>query len=504
MDEAMDMDEAILDVSAMDAARSSRDRAITLIFGNDSGADGDVVTAVPEALTFYLFDICSGRNLASLEASLAQGADPAAADLIRFFRLKEHTLRFDLTSGLAEEARNTAAEQRKMAEYVAEKNEEIVRNCRIALSRDLYPRIAREYPLSGAARRVVMSLLELEGTSIMSAPCTFLGSSSTLRSLERTESILLRSIVLCESYNVSLYRDARGRTRRAADKLAQMQTNFIELVTFKFAQDAVVQLMHQVSHGEDVDVMEELEVLRTGANHSLLDLNNVASECPVEEAQQLPFLIMKSCEVLHILQGSIVNYSKRRIHDEIAKLREQWRATGHDPPSAVFCNGTWNRAAPGRGSFGSAWQRAGHRRATNRNLARRAKQIRWHLKKQRLGQENAVTSNCLSSVNISTKRISEIRSTKQALLLTTLLSHERINTRGPPQSLFPALSKRSTVETQTLQGRKLRCASRSHGQLRASDIRDVGAVCVCPQPGAGIGGCVSLCAFASRRLLVPY
>jgi len=74
-------------------------------------------------------------------------------------------------------------------------------------------------------------------------------------------------------------------------------------------------------------------------------------------------------------------------------------------------------------------------------LIRRAKQIRWHLKKKRLGQESAVTENFLSSVNIQSKQISEIRSTKQALLFSALLSPERIDTRGPPQSLFPGLSK---------------------------------------------------------------
>jgi hypothetical protein len=52
-----------------------------------------------------------------------------------------------------------------------------------------------------------------------------------------------------------------------------------------------------------------------------------------------------------------------------------------------------------------------------------------------------VTGNFLSSVNIQTKQISEILSTKQKLSFATLLSNERIDTRAPLQSLFPSLSK---------------------------------------------------------------
>ncbi len=129
-----------------------------------------------------------------------------------------------------------------------------------------------------------------------------------------------------------------------------------------------------------------LELLSWGQNDSLLDLNAVAAQCPCDAESQLPYLIIKSCEVLHALQNSLVNYSKRRVHDEIAGLRASWQATGEDPSSAIFCNGMWNRGAPGRGSFGWAWQRAEHRRATNRNLIRRAKQIRWHLKKSVSGK----------------------------------------------------------------------------------------------------------------------
>lgn len=307
--------------------------------------------------------------------------------------------------------------------------------CRTAPFRDLYPALKC---LSPAGKRVSDSLLQLD--AIMSAPSKFFGSSSTVRALERVESILLRSLPLCEAYNEALYRDARGRTRRAVDKLAQMQTNHLELVTLQYAHDPIVQLMHRVAHGENVSVSEELKELCC-PNHSLLDVEAVARELPADEAEHLPFLIMKSCEVLRALQGSIVNYSKKHVHKEIAALRASWSRMGKDPPSAILCQGTWNRGAPGRGSFGSAWQRAEHQRATTRNLIRRAKQIRWHLKKRRLGQESAVTDNFLQSVSIQSKRISEIRSTKQKLSFAALLSHERIDTRGPPQSIFPGLSK---------------------------------------------------------------
>ncbi len=128
---------------------------------------------------------------------------------------------------------------------------------RIVLNRDLYPFLGRVFPpLTPAGKRVAESLLELEPMSIMSAPHKFVGSSSTMRSLERTESILLRCVAMCEAYNVSLYRDARGRTRRGVDKIAQMQTNRIEVVTLKYTHDPLVQLMHRVSHGEDLDVLE--------------------------------------------------------------------------------------------------------------------------------------------------------------------------------------------------------------------------------------------------------
>ncbi len=119
----------VVGVCAMDAAKSARESMIALIFANDSGGDGDFVTAIPEPLAFYLFEICSGRNLASQDQSVSQEADPAAKEFFEFFRLNEHTLRFQLTSGLAKEARNTDKEQAKMADYVAEKNKEIVGAC---------------------------------------------------------------------------------------------------------------------------------------------------------------------------------------------------------------------------------------------------------------------------------------------------------------------------------------------------------------------------------------
>ncbi len=427
----------VVNVSAMDAAKSAREETITVIFANDSGADGDFVTAVPEPLAFYLFDVCHGRNLASREESIANAADPAAAALFEFFRLNQHTLRFQLTSGLAKEARSTVNEQKKMADYVKSMNDRIAHVCRVALDRDLYPPLSRT--LTGAGRRVAESLLEME--SIMAAPHDFLGSSSTTRLLGRVESILLRAVPLCNAYNIPLYRDARGRTRRGVDKLAQMQVNHMELVTLWYAHDPIAQLMHVMSHGDDVDVLEELRKMIAKNIVSLIDLWDVLNDCPVQKEEQFPYLIMKSCEVLHALQGSIVNYSKSKVHDEIAALRASWSLSGKDPPSAIFCQGTWNRGAPGRGSFGSAWQRAKHQRAMTRNLIRRAKQIRWHLKKRRLGQDSAVTDNFLLSVRIQSKRISEIRSTKQKLSFAALLSHERIDTRGPPRSLFPGLSK---------------------------------------------------------------
>lgn len=227
-----------------------------------------------------------------------------------------------------------------------------------------------------------------------------------------------------------------------------MQTNFIERATLLYALDPVVQLSeltHLVSHaiGEDVNVQQELQRLRLEYDRRWcnLDMEEVAEKCPEEREKQLPFLILKACEVLRSLQRSLVNYSKRQMHDEIASLRATWSATGKDPPTAVFCNGTWNRQAPGRGSFGSAWHRASHRRATNRNFIRRAKQIHWHRQKRRDGRSSKVTNNILASVSIESKPISEIRSTKQKLSFSTLLSQQRIDNRAPPRSLFPALSK---------------------------------------------------------------
>ena len=428
-------------VSAMDAVKSTRGGAIKLIGSIDSGLGGDYATVSPEPSISYAFDTSHVRNLASWERSVANEADPAAAALFSDFRLNEHTLRFQLTSGLAKEARNTINEQTKMTDYVTLKNERIAGVCHSALSREFYPIVARNNPLTQAGRRVAESLLELANfQSIMSAPHDFLGSSSTMRSLQRVESILLRSVPLCNAYSVPLYRDARGQTRRAVDKLAQMQINYIELVTLKYAHDPIVQLMHRLSHGENVKVEEELGDMVTNGILSPVNVWDVLNELPVERAEQLPYLIIKSCEVLRALQGSLVNYSKRGVHDEIAALRTSWSRTGKDPPQFILCQGTWNRAAPGRGSFGSAWHRAKHQRATTRNLIRRAKQIRWHLEKKRLGQESSVTDNFLQSVSIQSKRISEIRSTKQKLSFAALLSHERIDTQGPPQSLFPGLA----------------------------------------------------------------
>ncbi len=136
-------------------------------------------------------------------------------------------MRFELASGMAKEARNTGKEQVEMAKHVATEHARIVSLCRGALARDCYPHAERHSPLTDAGRRVAVSLLELESVPITSAPHNFLGSSSTRRSLRRIDSILLRSVALCEVYNDPLYRDARGRTRRAVDKLAQqqMQTN---------------------------------------------------------------------------------------------------------------------------------------------------------------------------------------------------------------------------------------------------------------------------------------
>ncbi len=220
------LDEVAREVSAMDAAKSARGDRITLVLGDDPGGDGDCVTALSELLTWYLFEKCSERNLASQDESELfedEEVDPQALYLMNAFRLKDHSLRINLTSGLAKEGRNTSKEQKKMAEYVAFKNEWIARACHKALERDLYPFAARHNPLTPAGKRVAESLLELEPMSIMSAPGSFLGSSLTVRALERVGAIILRSAALCEAYNVPLYRDAHGRTRGGIDKIAQTQ-----------------------------------------------------------------------------------------------------------------------------------------------------------------------------------------------------------------------------------------------------------------------------------------
>ncbi len=50
-------------VSSMQAAASSREQTITLVFANDSGADGDFVTSIPERRSRWHI-ICS-RQVAS-------------------------------------------------------------------------------------------------------------------------------------------------------------------------------------------------------------------------------------------------------------------------------------------------------------------------------------------------------------------------------------------------------------------------------------------------------
>lgn len=62
---------------------------------------------------------------------------------------------------------------------------------------------------------------------------------------------------------------------------------------------------------------QQLKELSDRKNGSLLILSDVLESCPNKPEDQLPYLIIKSCEVLHALQGSIVNYSKTRAHREI-------------------------------------------------------------------------------------------------------------------------------------------------------------------------------------------
>lgn len=141
--------------------------------------DGDYVTAIPEPLTYYLFQKGASHNFASRDASTAH-ADPQVLSVLQEFHLKKHTLRFQLTSGLADEARLTKSQQKRCAEHVRMTNAQLKNICHAVPIDHLEPTNdpivvdGDDVPICHWSHHA--SLVSLD--NIMSAPCKLLQSSS--------------------------------------------------------------------------------------------------------------------------------------------------------------------------------------------------------------------------------------------------------------------------------------------------------------------------------------
>lgn len=95
-------------VDVATAVNSVRPPGTTYVVGCDSGMDGDVFTVLLETASKFIFDESLSSNRASHEQS-AKGIAPL--QLFSEFRHDKHALHFQLTSGLAKEAKKTRAEE---------------------------------------------------------------------------------------------------------------------------------------------------------------------------------------------------------------------------------------------------------------------------------------------------------------------------------------------------------------------------------------------------------
>ncbi len=338
--------------------------SITLVFGNDSGIDADHITCIPELLTKYIFEATKLRNLQKSSLLCESYTKPDDDDILKSFSLKKQSLHFKVSGGVSHECRNTKREEHEKEIYLGKFKDSVDTN----------------------------------------APCKFVGSSSFVRSLQRIESILQNAQALCEVYNVPLYRDARGRTARAVDKLSQIVINHIELITLKYANDSSVRDCHKKIQ----ELMENFEKNR----------------------REISDHIKTCCNILKKFSDTYVKYSKRKMKDIISKERRICKKNNIANPVAMFCNGTWNRKTPKGWKGDNSWQRAKHQRAFLQNLTRRSKYASWYRDKK---------NGELFCVNIQHKQISEIRSTKQLLHFSSFLTNERLDTVGPPRTIFNSL-----------------------------------------------------------------
>lgn len=256
---------------------------------------------------------------------------------------------------------------------------------------------------------------------ILCAPHSFVNGSSAAASVLRISEIMKRSRVVGHAYSDALFANAREQRHLAMDRVAQMALDHSEYLTLQYA------------------LMPEVAELRAAFSTS------VVTEESVRDRSNL---LTKVCKELSKMSArlnmrNVTQLKRSEMHDKLCSLRRQLKESG-ESALMIHSFGKWN----GMQAPGSHWSGRHPRmqlmRRMQQTISRRAR-FKLHCVKTSLECINRGVrvpedvKGGLLLVDIQSKQISEIRSSKQACFPRTLYTRQRIDTKAPPQTLFPFL-----------------------------------------------------------------
>jgi len=417
-----------------DAALSVMQSGSTLSIAFDAGVDDNVATCIPQETAYVFYENTKAFNLTSSGGPRPTPpmATESVASFLEHFKVQNSSSTFSVSGSVVDEFSRAKFYEGERAHHVKEWNARFH-----TLVHGVVPDNAVE----------VVESLRRAGTSafgVMSASCSLLNGSSTMARVRQICDILRCSPMLRNAYRDMINIRAKERQRMAVEKTAQLAVDHLELVTLEYSLHPVVRWMQAAfaNPGVDVRTVQPLsmalpEVLNALASEQ--EAFEVTSEEP--EVQRLE-LLKAAGTVLSKLNRNLRRFEEGDRRDRLQALRQAYfDLCGKAPPTAIVSLGKWNCAQPKGSHWSSKWPRAQFQRCLQQVLVRRAKFKRHCQEAVRSQSASQSEKRGLLMVDIQLKQISEIRSTKQASLLTTLLSGERLDTRAPPKTLFPTLSK---------------------------------------------------------------
>jgi hypothetical protein len=422
----------------------------SLSFGGDAGVKEEQFCAVPQEVAFGFYSAAKDYNVAS---GPAEEPVPLMPPLMEEFRVMKHTSRFKVGAGVFAEVSHAKRFERLRAEHVPVASRKIMELCSSWLVGNA-DKVDPDNPLSqpdgvSVAKSLLRASRKVGG--VLCAPHGFVYGGSTLASVQRISDILLRAPAVRAAYNVDVYVAAKARQHAAVDRVAQMTVDHIEITQLEYSLNPLVRVMERVVRNPLLDAKEELEEARRHcrSQDEQTQIDNALQSCRDDLASQRQHLVLHASLVLASLNSNVTHQTVLETKRKIRSLRQQYRDLYSDvdlceyvTPCSLVSFGKWGCFQLSGAHWSSCWPRARFQRVMQQIIVRRAKFKLYCLKWLRLhpGKAPSVVKGGLLMVDIQSKQVSEIRSTKQASLLSTLFTGERLDTRAPPKSLFRNLS----------------------------------------------------------------